>query len=233
MQHNNCLNCGTELAGRFCFACGQKANTHRITAKHFLMHDLIHGVWHLDRGMLYTLKALFIRPGYMAKEYIEGKRVQYYNIFYLLLLMFAVIFFVESWMGTHQDSFHYKATYLTFIPIYASLGFLFFRRMKYNFFEHIIVAAVVVFWQQIINLISIIEPEATSINMYYAMTILHIIVAFLFPTIIYYQLTKEKFKPLGILWRIICIVVIATIFHNYFVSYTGLLIRSVLKWLQH
>ena len=43
--------------------------------KHFVMHDLLHGVWHLEKGILFTLKETIIRPGQAALDYIKGKRV--------------------------------------------------------------------------------------------------------------------------------------------------------------
>lgn len=87
MHSKNCLNCDTPLGGKFCYECGQKSDTHRITARHFIFHDLVHGVWHLDKGLLFTLKETFTRPGYAAMDYINGKRVRYYNIFYLMILV--------------------------------------------------------------------------------------------------------------------------------------------------
>lgn len=225
MQHTNCLNCSAELAGKFCSGCGQKADTHRINAKHFIMHDLVHGVWHLDRGLLYTLKSLFTRPGYMAKDYIEGKRVQYYNIFYLLLLMFPVIFVIQSWTDKlTEHTFSFKASLLTFIPIFALLGFLFFKRMKYNFFEHVIAAGVITFWNLIMTMVISFYPPVYTMTAAYALMAFHYSHYYGIPLIIYYQLTREKYKLPGIIWRALLIVWISGYFHSYFVEGTKFLI---------
>ena len=45
-HEKNCLNCGAELAGEYCSACGQKAHVHRTLSA--LGHDLAQGVLHLD-----------------------------------------------------------------------------------------------------------------------------------------------------------------------------------------
>ena len=37
-RENNCLNCGTELAGDYCHACGQRGHVHRTL--HAFGHDL-------------------------------------------------------------------------------------------------------------------------------------------------------------------------------------------------
>jgi hypothetical protein len=39
-----CLNCGTALAGGYCYQCGQAAHVHRTLSAFF--HDLLHGVFH-------------------------------------------------------------------------------------------------------------------------------------------------------------------------------------------
>lgn len=69
----NCLNCGTPLQGAFCHACGQKAHIHRTISG--IMHDLVHGVLHLDGKLWNTLPLLVFKPGRLTREYIEGKRV--------------------------------------------------------------------------------------------------------------------------------------------------------------
>ena len=61
--HPNCLDCGTALTDRFCAHCGQQANTHRITLKHLLLHDLPHSIWHVDKGIAYTFWQMLTRPG--------------------------------------------------------------------------------------------------------------------------------------------------------------------------
>ena len=55
-HERNCLNCGTELAGDFCHACGQQAHVHRtLTA---FWHDLAHGVLHVEGKIWNTLPML-------------------------------------------------------------------------------------------------------------------------------------------------------------------------------
>ena len=71
-----CANCARVTDGpeqKFCPACGQPTPTHRIDW-HFLGHELEHSVLHMDRGVLYTLKRLMLRPGLLIRDYIEGRR---------------------------------------------------------------------------------------------------------------------------------------------------------------
>jgi len=86
--HPNCLDCGAALTDRFCAHCGQPANTHRITLKHLLLHDLPHSIWHVDKGLAFTFWQMLTRPGLTIRGYLAGQRTrQFRPVSYLLLLV--------------------------------------------------------------------------------------------------------------------------------------------------
>src|SRR5690606_35565277 len=95
MTNKNCLNCGKELTDKFCSGCGQKADTHRISFKNFIFHDVLHGTFHIEKGILFTAKQALIRPGKAALDYIAGKRKSYYNVFLLILMVFGLTLFFK------------------------------------------------------------------------------------------------------------------------------------------
>jgi hypothetical protein len=74
---------------RFCPTCGQKTDTHRLNMGH-IWHDLIHAFTHADKGFLFTLRELIIRPGIVAREYVSGKRKKYFNPFSFLFIVMGV-----------------------------------------------------------------------------------------------------------------------------------------------
>ncbi|NNC47792.1 MAG: DUF3667 domain-containing protein [Sphingomonas sp.] len=90
---SNCLNCGTPLVDDFCHHCGQKAHIHRTLGG--LLHDIVHGVLHLDGKFWNTLPKLVWKPGQLTRDYIEGKRARYISpiAFYLftVVAMFALV----------------------------------------------------------------------------------------------------------------------------------------------
>lgn len=91
-----CKNCGTAFEGKFCPNCSQKAATHRFTLAHFA-HETTHAVTHTDKGVLLLIKEMFVRPGVVAREYVEGKRKKYFNpITFLLILMAVQVFAVKK-----------------------------------------------------------------------------------------------------------------------------------------
>ena len=95
MTNARCLNCGKELVDKFCSGCGQKADTHRISFANFVSHDVLHGAFHLEKGILYTARHALTRPGKAALDYISGKRKRYYNVFYLILITLGLLVFIR------------------------------------------------------------------------------------------------------------------------------------------
>ena len=94
-MHDNsrCINCErgiADAAQKFCPNCGQPTPAHRIDW-HFLGHELEHSVLHMDRGILYSLKQLMLRPGQLLRDYIEGRRGNQVKPLLLITMMSAVV----------------------------------------------------------------------------------------------------------------------------------------------
>jgi hypothetical protein len=103
-----CKNCGHQFDLNYCNQCGQKALTKRIEMK-WLLHELPHAVWHIERGFLYNVVELFKRPGYAVIDYIEGKRKNFFHPVSYLLIMLAAMYFVVHyleiiWYSPVQDA---------------------------------------------------------------------------------------------------------------------------------
>jgi Protein of unknown function (DUF3667) len=88
-----CKNCGHKVNGKYCPNCGQSAHTEDINL-HYLAHEIQHSLLHVDKGIIYTARELFTRPGYSIREYIEGKRVNHFKPFayvFLLSTLFSLL----------------------------------------------------------------------------------------------------------------------------------------------
>ena len=92
-KEKNCLSCGTEVKGRFCNECGQE---NILTKQSFwaLATHFVYDIFHFDGKFFDTLKHLLFKPGLVAKEYIEGKRVHYLDPIRMYLFTSAVFFLV-------------------------------------------------------------------------------------------------------------------------------------------
>jgi hypothetical protein len=101
LESGGCANCGRAIAGmdqKFCPACGQPTPAHRIDW-HFLGHELEHSVLHMDRGILYSLKELMLRPGHLMRDYINGRRGHQAKPLLMLMVMAAVVVILSKYLA--------------------------------------------------------------------------------------------------------------------------------------
>lgn len=226
---HECLNCGAALISNYCHDCGQKSDTHRITLSHLVKHDLVHGLWHFDKGLLYTLKESFLHPGHMAMDYISGKRIKYYNVFYLILIVIGINALTVHYFKAYHDikevagptglvmkedsvdityfvSHYFKLMLFLLIPFFALSGLVSFYRLKLNFAEHFIIAGSLLLASAIWAFIAIVciysfyNIESKVVE--YA--ILGIItIACLQPVRVYYQATRRIYTNGGFAWRVL------------------------------
>ncbi|HUR10296.1 MAG TPA: DUF3667 domain-containing protein [Flavitalea sp.] len=98
-----CLNCSTPLTreANFCIHCGQSANVHRLTL-HDILHDTFHFFTHADKGFLQLLKALILKNGQIARDYIEGKRKKYFPPINFYLIVAAIFVLVINLLIPHN-----------------------------------------------------------------------------------------------------------------------------------
>jgi hypothetical protein len=85
-----CANCAAPLWGPFCYACGQNADTHKRSIRH-LIWEAIEGLFHLDGRLLRTLPDLFLSPGRLSRDYLEGRIARHvppFRTFLVALLLF-------------------------------------------------------------------------------------------------------------------------------------------------
>ncbi|MEI9904380.1 MAG: DUF3667 domain-containing protein [Asticcacaulis sp.] len=99
-----CLNCDTELAGRFCHQCGQDADTHHRTIGH-LVFEAFEGLFHVDGRLWQTLPPLFFAPGKLARDLMEGRFARHVPPFRIFLVALLVFMFVAE-HKTEQERQH-------------------------------------------------------------------------------------------------------------------------------
>jgi hypothetical protein len=109
-----CKNCGNTANQSYCPFCAQKTSVDRITFK-TILEELSDTLFQINRGFLYTIKELFIRPGKAISNYIEGKRKNYFkpiayvftiSTIYFILVQFldSTTFFLEAFEGFSRSS---------------------------------------------------------------------------------------------------------------------------------
>lgn len=91
-KDENCKNCGTKIVGKYCFSCGQNTDLHHRSIFH-LIYEALEGIFHFDGRLWRTLPAIFIRPGTLNKDYIEGRinrHVPPFRLFLVSLFIFII-----------------------------------------------------------------------------------------------------------------------------------------------
>ena len=73
-----CANCDAELRGPYCHSCGQSGDNHKRSFFH-LVWEAIADMFHLDGRLARTLPDLFLRPGRLANDFIEGRLARFLN----------------------------------------------------------------------------------------------------------------------------------------------------------
>ena len=98
VQH--CQNCGTEFADNYCPRCGQRAEVGRVGWRS--VRESITVLWGLDsRSLGSTLVQLLLRPGYLVRDYISGRRqvsfppVKMLVIVCLFVVLFETVFHLK------------------------------------------------------------------------------------------------------------------------------------------
>jgi hypothetical protein len=89
-KEKDCLNCGHHVDERFCPHCGQENTEVKEPALGMIIHAIA-DYFHFEHKFFGTLKPLLLKPGFLSKEYIAGKRESY--IYPIRLYIFISILF--------------------------------------------------------------------------------------------------------------------------------------------
>jgi hypothetical protein len=241
----NCLNCGNPITDKFCSKCGQKTTVHKYSLKHFIEHDLIHGIWHVDNGILFTIRELFTRPGHSIREFINGKRVGYFSFVTLLLLILGISHFLgeyaqvklsdlmpENSKGAINELQEFtkkypKAMLLLTIPFYSIFSFLWFRKSKLNLTEHFVLNSYKTVGESLIALtFTIITIFYTNLKV---LTIIYSIIGFI--SLAYaFWFYRQYFSAYGYSKKSLIFRSIGVVFSYIFLSMLVGVIMAIIKY---
>ena len=240
-----CLNCSNAVTENFCGSCGQKTTVHRYSFKHFIEHDLIHGIWHVDNGILFTIRELFTRPGHSIREFINGKRVGYFSFVTLLLLILGISHFLgeyvqikisdlmpESSKGAINEVQEFTKKYpksmlLVTIPFYSIFSFLWFKKTKLNLTEHFVLNSYKTVAESLIGLLFlIITIFYTDIKV---LTIIYSFISLL--TLVYaFWFYRQFFSVFGYSKKSLIIRSLGVIFSYIFLTMLVGIITGIMKY---
>jgi hypothetical protein len=96
-RSDKCLNCHTPLdvSEKYCHFCGQLNSTKKLTILDFL-EEFFSNFYAYDSKIRNTFMFLFSKPGYVAKQIVEGKRQTFANPFRLFLSVSLFLFIIYN-----------------------------------------------------------------------------------------------------------------------------------------
>lgn len=208
-----CKNCGNSFEENYCNHCGQKAGVSRIDAK-YVRNEIPNSIFQLDRGFLFTLKELFLRPGHSIRDFLQGKRKLHYKPFAYLIVTFTLYSLSAYLMerGTYIDDllFGFKIrmadsgqstdvpildwisknqVYVTLLilPVFSLASYLAFIRSSYNYFEHLVLNLYITGQQMVIYLLLVFVFFTDN-----ALAGIPTLVGFLYSLWVYHQFFDRK-----------------------------------------
>jgi Protein of unknown function (DUF3667) len=94
-----CLNCGSEVKDRYCPHCGQENIDPKENFGHLVNH-FFSDLTHYDSNFFITIKDLLLRPGFLTKQYLAGKRMRYLNPIRMYIFISFVFFLTYFAIGS-------------------------------------------------------------------------------------------------------------------------------------
>lgn len=154
-SYSACLNCGTPFTSgqKFCGACGQRTNVAAPVTMGDIGHDLVHAITHADHSIFALIRSLVTRPGYVARDFIQGRRKRHFGPFAFLLISVGVASAIIHWLGEdwfapfkHGHAGDLLQRYINLVillrmPLLALFCALLFRGAGLTFAEHLVLAA--------------------------------------------------------------------------------------------
>jgi hypothetical protein len=95
-----CDNCGANVPGRYCANCGQRLEPPVHSLWHFLQ-VAAEDVTHADSRLWRTLWALLFKPGFLTRQFLDGRRASYLPPVRLYLVL-SVAFFLYASLSRPQ-----------------------------------------------------------------------------------------------------------------------------------
>lgn len=97
-RSQTCRNCGAELHGPYCAACGQKDVDIHVPVRE-LASEFVEVLPSFDKRLFRSIRPLLFDPGTLTLAYLSGKRKYYLSPFKL----YVVISFLFFFTGTMRD----------------------------------------------------------------------------------------------------------------------------------
>ncbi|RAJ77376.1 uncharacterized protein DUF3667 [Chitinophaga dinghuensis] len=177
----HCRNCNKTVSTQYCGHCGTPIALKRVD-RHYVVHEIQH-VLHFEKGILYTVKELFIRPGRNIRIFLNENRSRLVKpIIFIIItsLLFSTISHIFHQERDYTAAPLAGSTYMAFLAwleghigygnliIGAFVAFwlkLLFKKSGYNYFEYIIMLCFVLGTSMLIYSLFALITGLTGVKM--------------------------------------------------------------------
>ena len=137
----NCKNCNAEIKQNYCPNCGQAAKIKRIDGQYIAYE--IGQVLNFERGFLFTIKELLIRPGENVRTFISENRSRLVKPILFIIVTSLIYSLINHF-------FHIEEGYVNFEEIKQSATVYIFQRIRdYYGYANIIMGIFIAFWTKL------------------------------------------------------------------------------------
>ncbi len=144
-QSIHCKNCNTEVHLNYCPNCAQPVKLKRING-HYVLHEIEH-VLHFEKGILYTIRELVLRPGQSIRNFISENRSRLIKPIIFIIIASLIYSLASHFFHIEEpvlkagrkrcNSFHYQMDLWSFGlfehyygRIYCPLGKTLFQKVR-------------------------------------------------------------------------------------------------------
>jgi hypothetical protein len=138
---DKCIKCGSQLNGRFCSDCGHNQKPERINGRYILTE--IGKVLNFDKGILYTIKELMLRPGLNVQKFLLEDRYRLVKPIYFLLIT-SLVYTIA------QQTLHFEDEYVSQLNVEKNSTTIIFEWIQQNYgYSNILMSIFIVLWLQL------------------------------------------------------------------------------------
>lgn len=137
-----CKNCKNKVSDNFCSNCGQPLKLSKINGEYVLFE--IGSMFNFQKGMLFTVKELLIRPGKIINNYIDNDRSRLVKPI-IFLLIWSLFYTLAS------RYFHFQDGYINFHGEADSIKTQIFNWIQNNYgYANILISLCIAIWVKLL-----------------------------------------------------------------------------------
>jgi hypothetical protein len=123
LTHHNCKSCGHEFSGTYCNICGEKVIEPKDRSMRTFFSSVVVALTLADNRFVKTLWLTIKNPGFLSREYADGRRVHYIRPLQLFFILNLVYFLVPVLQLFNSS-------------LLTQIGYLFHSKMAYRLVDH-------------------------------------------------------------------------------------------------